>query len=213
VDPTRAEPRGGRDLADRQPRPMGFDDGPDPLPPGLFEPSRCQAEAGGKLLFALNPPAGRVVRLHPFRIGTPRPPTGKLDGSRPDSGPMPLTPPRVATATPPQHHRSPAAAQPPPRRRPESTTVIGVPRGRPLTCPRTRRRGRGGPSGVQPAERVLDAFRGLSKGATATAGAGGAPGPTTKDGARGGRSSRRGRCSARPAGSPPGTSPGSPSAS
>jgi hypothetical protein len=31
LDPTRTEPGGGRDPADRQPRLMGFGDGPDPL--------------------------------------------------------------------------------------------------------------------------------------------------------------------------------------
>src|SRR4051812_24252959 len=69
VDPARAEPRGGRDLADRQPRLMGLDDGPDPLPLGLFEPFRGQAEAGSKLLLASNPLAEGIVGLHPFRIG------------------------------------------------------------------------------------------------------------------------------------------------
>jgi hypothetical protein len=33
---------------------MGFSDGPDPLPLGLLEPFRGQAEAGRKLPFALN---------------------------------------------------------------------------------------------------------------------------------------------------------------
>src|SRR5512135_1436844 len=49
---------------------MGFDHGPDPLPLGLFEPFRSQAEAGSKRPFALNPLVEGVVGLHPFRIGT-----------------------------------------------------------------------------------------------------------------------------------------------
>jgi len=55
VDPTRAEPRGRRDLSDRQPRLMGFDHGPHPLPLGFFEPFRGEAQSGGKPLFAPDP--------------------------------------------------------------------------------------------------------------------------------------------------------------
>ena len=49
---------------------MGFNHGSDPLPLGLLEPFRGQAEAGRKLPFALNPLVEGVVGLHPFRIGT-----------------------------------------------------------------------------------------------------------------------------------------------
>jgi hypothetical protein len=49
---------------------MGLNDGPDPLPLGLFEPFRGQAEAGRKLPFALNPLVEGVVGLYPVRIGT-----------------------------------------------------------------------------------------------------------------------------------------------
>src|SRR5262245_35309797 len=49
---------------------MGFDDRPDPLPLGLFEPFRGQAEAGSKPPFTLNPLVEGVVGLQPFRIGT-----------------------------------------------------------------------------------------------------------------------------------------------
>jgi hypothetical protein len=55
---------------DGQARLLGFDDGPDPLLVGYFEPVRGQAEAGSKLLFALNPLAEVVVGLHPFRVST-----------------------------------------------------------------------------------------------------------------------------------------------
>ena len=55
MDPTRAEPRGRRDLSDRQPRLMGFDHGPDPLPLGFFEPFRGEAQPGCKPLFAPDP--------------------------------------------------------------------------------------------------------------------------------------------------------------
>src|SRR5204863_5291094 len=70
VDPTRAEPRGRRDLSERQPRLMGFDDGPDPLSLGFFEPFRGEAQPGGQPLFALNPLAELVVGFHPSRLST-----------------------------------------------------------------------------------------------------------------------------------------------
>ena len=53
--PTRAEAGGGRDLTDGQPRLMGFDDGPDPLPLGPFQAFRGQAEPGGEPLLAPEP--------------------------------------------------------------------------------------------------------------------------------------------------------------
>src|SRR3954471_8041777 len=49
---------------------MGFDDGPDPLPLGFFEPFRREAEPGGQPLFALNPLAELVVGFHPSRLST-----------------------------------------------------------------------------------------------------------------------------------------------
>lgn len=49
---------------------MGFDDGPDPLPLGFFEPFRGEAEPGGQPLFALNPLAELVVGFHPSRLST-----------------------------------------------------------------------------------------------------------------------------------------------
>src|SRR3954454_14081762 len=49
---------------------MGFDDGPDPLPLGVFEPFRGEAQPGGQPLFALNPLAELVVGFHPSRLST-----------------------------------------------------------------------------------------------------------------------------------------------
>jgi hypothetical protein len=47
MDPARTETGRGRDLTDGQPRLMGFDDGPDPLALGVFEPLCGEAEPGG----------------------------------------------------------------------------------------------------------------------------------------------------------------------
>src|SRR3954469_5906984 len=49
---------------------MGFDDGPDPLPLGFFEPFRGEAQPGGQPLFAPNPLAELVVGFHPSRLST-----------------------------------------------------------------------------------------------------------------------------------------------
>jgi len=46
---------------------MGFDDGPDPLLLGFFEPFRGEAEPGGKPLFAPNPLMELVVGFHSSR--------------------------------------------------------------------------------------------------------------------------------------------------
>jgi len=46
VNPTRDEAGRGRDLTNRQPRLMGFDGGPQPLPLGPFQAFRGEAEPG-----------------------------------------------------------------------------------------------------------------------------------------------------------------------
>src|SRR5262245_61162966 len=46
---------------------MGFDDGPDPLAPGLLQAFGGEAEPGGDLPFAANPPTGLVVGFHSSR--------------------------------------------------------------------------------------------------------------------------------------------------
>ena len=68
MDPARTETGGGRDLADGQPRLMGFDDGPDPLTLGLFQAFGGEAEPGGDLLFAANPLFELVVGFHSSRL-------------------------------------------------------------------------------------------------------------------------------------------------
>src|SRR5262249_59120012 len=68
VDPARTETGGVRDLADGQPRLMGFDDGPDPLALGLLQAFGGEAEPGGDLPFAANPPTGLVVGFHSSRL-------------------------------------------------------------------------------------------------------------------------------------------------
>ena len=70
VDPARAETGRGRDLADGQPRLMGFDNGPDPLPPGPFKAFRREVEAGGEPHFATEPLFRLVVDFHPSRLRT-----------------------------------------------------------------------------------------------------------------------------------------------
>jgi hypothetical protein len=40
---------------------MGFDDGPDPLLLGFFEPCRGEAQPGGQPLLALNPLLERMA--------------------------------------------------------------------------------------------------------------------------------------------------------
>src|SRR3954462_10473810 len=47
---------------------MGFDDGPDPLLLGFFEPFRGEAQRGGQPLLALNPLAELVVGFHPSTL-------------------------------------------------------------------------------------------------------------------------------------------------
>ena len=68
MDPARTETGRGRDLADGQPRLMGFDDGPDPLALGVFQAFRGEAEPGGDLLFAANPLLELVVGFHSSRL-------------------------------------------------------------------------------------------------------------------------------------------------
>ncbi len=46
MNPTRDEAGRGRDLTNRQPRLMGFDGGPQPLPLGPFQAFRGEAEPG-----------------------------------------------------------------------------------------------------------------------------------------------------------------------
>jgi hypothetical protein len=67
VDPAWAQAGRGRDLADGQPRLMGFDDGPDPLPLSPFQAFRGQAELGGEPLLASDPRFQLVVGFHPSR--------------------------------------------------------------------------------------------------------------------------------------------------
>jgi hypothetical protein len=67
VDPAWAQAGRGRDLADGQPRLMGFDDGPDPLPLSPFQAFRGQAESGGKPLLASDPLFQLVVGFPPSR--------------------------------------------------------------------------------------------------------------------------------------------------
>jgi hypothetical protein len=47
---------------------MGFDDSPDPLALGRFQAFGGEAEPGGDLLFAANPPVQLVVGFHPPRL-------------------------------------------------------------------------------------------------------------------------------------------------
>jgi hypothetical protein len=47
---------------------MGFDDGPDSLPLGFFEPFGGEAKPGGKPLLAPNPLLELIVGLHPSRL-------------------------------------------------------------------------------------------------------------------------------------------------
>src|SRR5262249_34410204 len=64
VDPARTEAGWGRDLANRQPRLMGFDEGPDSLALGVVQVLRGEAEACGNLLLAANPLLELVVGFH-----------------------------------------------------------------------------------------------------------------------------------------------------
>ncbi len=47
---------------------MGFDDGPDSLPLGSFEPFGGEAKPGGKPLLAPNPPSELIVGFHHSRL-------------------------------------------------------------------------------------------------------------------------------------------------
>jgi len=47
---------------------MGFDDGPDSLPLGFFEPFGGEAKPGGKPLLAPNPPSELIVGFHHSRL-------------------------------------------------------------------------------------------------------------------------------------------------
>ena len=51
---------------------MGFDDGPDPLPLGFFEPFRGEAQPGGKPLFAPDPLSQIVVGFYLSRLNINR---------------------------------------------------------------------------------------------------------------------------------------------
>src|SRR5262245_28411344 len=68
VDPARTEAGRGRDLADGQPRLMGFDDGPDPLALGLFEAFRGEAGPGGDLLLAADLLFELVAGFHSSKL-------------------------------------------------------------------------------------------------------------------------------------------------
>src|SRR5262249_3687541 len=68
VGPARTEPGSDRELADGQPRLMGFDDGSDPLALGVFQALGGEAEPGGDLLFAANPLVELVVGFHSSRL-------------------------------------------------------------------------------------------------------------------------------------------------
>ncbi len=67
VDPAWAQAGRGRDLADGQPRLMGFGDGPDPLLLSPFQAFRGQGESGGEPLLASDPLFQLVVGFHPSR--------------------------------------------------------------------------------------------------------------------------------------------------
>jgi hypothetical protein len=47
---------------------MAFDDGPDPLSPGFFEPFRAEAQPGGNPLFAPHPCFHLIVGFHSLRL-------------------------------------------------------------------------------------------------------------------------------------------------
>ena len=68
VSPTRDEAGRGRDLTDRQPRLMGFDGGPEPLPLGPFQTFRAEAEPGTNKGDVLNC-CGKMPSL--WRAGLP----------------------------------------------------------------------------------------------------------------------------------------------